>query len=330
MRDLAQFFSYLNDIDFEYVVLRNWENLPYDVKVGPHSDLDLLVYDFEHFREVFGDKIEIVHDLPRVQHKIPIGDSYILCDVRHVGDNYYPYEFQLEILKSREWNKRGFFTPNPVMHRVALSYHAVHHKGFNSYERYLGTATPKELLESLKKSSIGWVAPDDPTVGAFHPYHKGATSIVSLGDGTVEKKQYRFKNHDLIANEARILRLLSGENFPKIISHDETTLKTDDCGESLRPENLPENWKEQLIEIILQLKTLGIVHRDIRLDNLMVKDEVIKLIDFGWARLASEEDGKTPDLLGYPNKSPYGFDDAFSMKKVMRQLDYELEEVCVS
>ena len=43
MRSLEQFFSYMNDIDFPYVVVRNFEKLPDNVEVGEHSDLDLLV-----------------------------------------------------------------------------------------------------------------------------------------------------------------------------------------------------------------------------------------------------------------------------------------------
>jgi len=52
METIKEFFSRLHDVDFHYVVLRNFENLPHNVKLGEHSDLDIYCYDFEHFKEV--------------------------------------------------------------------------------------------------------------------------------------------------------------------------------------------------------------------------------------------------------------------------------------
>lgn len=324
MRDLKQFFSYMNDVSFDYVVLRNFENLPDSVEYGDHSDLDLLVYDFNHWKEIFPEaKAEF--PLPRVRFKVTIADTYMFVDVRSIGDGYYPADFQQAILEHKEWNPRGFWTPSPLYHRLALAYHVVHHKNSNTYPNWLGDTTAKELLEVLKKSSIGWVPPVDKSVGAFNAYWKGATSVVSKGEGVVTKKQESFLAYSLIDNEERILSKVSSVHFPKIISRNEGELSIEDCGEILTEDNLPEDWKEQLVKIIIELKTCHIEHRDIKPDNLMVKDNVIKIIDFGWAKFEDEEDKVSPPTcLGYPFRPSWGWDDNFSMRQIIKQFEYKI------
>ena len=325
----------MNDISFQYVVLRNWDGLPYDVKLGEHSDLDLLVYDFNHFFEIFPEA-RLEHPAPRVRTKIPIADTYIYVDVRSIGDDYYPIDFQKAILNTREYNDSGFYTPDPIHHRIALAYHAVHHKNAiaKEYRAWLGDVKVIDLLESLKKSRVGWVAPKDKTVGSYNPYWKGATSIVEKKDGYITKKQTSYLDYNLIDNEWRVLLDCHSKHFPKILDFDENnrTICVEDCGETINYNNLPEDWMDQLTQILSDLKKYHIIHRDIKIDNLMVKDGIIRLIDFGWAILEGEADHKEPpSCLGYPNKPSYGFDDGYSMRMIIRQIQYKLtEELCAS
>lgn len=326
MQSLRQFFSYMHDVDFQYVVLRNFENLPDSVEYGDHSDLDLLVYDFNHWREIFP-QAHAEFPMPRVRFKMPIADTFIFIDVRSIGDGYYPADFQQAILEHREFNPRGFWTPSPLHHKLALAYHVVHHKNQNTYPNWLGDTTAQELLVALKKSTIGWVPPVDKSVGGYNAYWKGATSVISKGEGIVTKKQDSFMAYSLIDNEEKILSKASSIHFPKIISRNDGELTIEDCGESLNEENLPKDWKEQLIKILFDLKKNNIQHRDIKPDNLMVKDGIIKLIDFGWAKFEDEEDKiSPPSCLGYPYRPSWGWDDNYSMKQIIKQLEFKLNE----
>lgn len=340
MNSLKDFFSKLNDVSFEYVVLRNWDSLPYDVTLGEHSDLDLLVYDFEHFRELFP-QAKLESPYPRVRMRIPIADSYIYMDVRHLGDDYYPEDFERAILKTRELNPLGFYTPDALHHRIALAYHAVHHKNEISkdYRRWLGNVTVTELLEVLKQSSVGWVEPRDKSVGRFNGYFKGCTAIVDVREGGefVNKKQVSYIDYPLLQNEYNILNTIMKSRhfpiYPKML--EEGVLQIQNCGEPVTVENLPDDWKQQLQEILDDLKEAGVQHRDIRLENILVNGKCLKLIDFGWAIFTHPTlknnnffkiEHSAPSCLGFPNKPSDSFDDTFSMGRVIKQLDFMLEE----
>lgn len=324
MKSLTQFFEFLNGVSFPYVVLRNWEPLPNSVEFGDHSDLDLLVYDIQHFLEIIpGVKAE--YPFPRVRFKMAVGNEYIFMDIRFVGDGYYPEDFQKAILDNREWNDKGFYTPSPLHHRLALAYHVAHHKGINTYHQWLGPCTVDELLQALKGSAIGWVEPSDKSVGRYNAYWRGATAIVSKEDGKIVKRQTGFMKYGLIQNEQRILENAISIHFPKFekgTSAEEIVME--DCGELLTLENLSKDWQEQLIAILMELKAHNIQHRDIKPENLMIKEGIIKLIDFGWARFYDDPEDSPPSCLGYPYKPSEGWDDNFSMRKVIKMFNARL------
>lgn len=91
---------------------------------------------------------------------------------------------------------------------------------------------------------------------------------------------------DHFFREIKSLKLIEKYNiFPKIISFDENnyTIYLNYCGELLNENNIPPNWKFQLENINKALNKNNIFHNDIWYGNLLVKDGVIHLIDFGWS-----------------------------------------------
>ena len=55
-----------------------------------------------------------------------------------------------------------------------------------------------------------------------------------------------------------------------------------DCGGPLDKNNIPENWKTQLTEIVQTLKQCSLYNNDAWFNNFVVKDNIIYFIDFGW------------------------------------------------
>jgi len=99
-----------------------------------------------------------------------------------------------------------------------------------------------------------------------------------------ERSPFRVNNKVHYNNEKESLKLLEEYDIsPKIIDSNENSLLLSDCGERIDNENLPDDWKEQLITIHEILEYENIYHNDIKPDNFSVKDKKIYLIDYGWA-----------------------------------------------
>ena len=91
-------------------------------------------------------------------------------------------------------------------------------------------------------------------------------------------------------NELKILKLLEKDNIsPIIIKSEVQTLYLSDCGQELSKENLPNDWRQQLLKIYQTLKSHFLYHNDIKSNNFTVKDNKIYIIDFGWSSFYKPE-----------------------------------------
>lgn len=91
-------------------------------------------------------------------------------------------------------------------------------------------------------------------------------------------------------NELEALKLLQDElYFPKIITYDidELSITMNYVGDMIEIDKnidltkIPENWKQQLYYILMILKKHNIYHNDITGRNICLKNNKLKLIDYG-------------------------------------------------
>lgn len=122
----------------------------------------------------------------------------------------------------------------------------------------------------------------------------GCVNVVHLIDYFPERKKNYF-----------VFEMMTGgELFDEIISREDGI-----------SENEASVWFKQLLTAIEACHMIGIVHRDLKLENLLLtKDKVLKLGDFGLAALVDDKEDKKMGVVGSPiyvapeviKEEPYG------------------------
>lgn len=175
---VKEFFDTLNE-NIQYIVLRNWEDIYNPTSDFSHEDIDILCSDLNAFKKIV--KTVPIHDNAyRDNYFVIIKGQKIRVDIRHVGDGYYPVEFQKQLLQERNLDKNGLYIPSVKTFYYSLLYHALLQKKVLSveYTNKLNAArikfedtrinSNKEFLDELKYFLMdsGFTAPmpHDPGV----------------------------------------------------------------------------------------------------------------------------------------------------------------------
>lgn len=181
------------------------------------------------------------------------------------------------------------------------------------YSEDFYTKTPKELDEWVEAfSKVSLVASYEDDIMIIKQLGKGNGTIVNLCQSTDDLAEYAIKTvnkHTLaekpemlqiIVNEITALRILNHPNIVKLYkvyetdSHIHMLLEYLPCGDLYKRLNDVKKFREEealmlvksLIETVDYLHSMNFVHRDIKLENIVMTSEGnsgFKLIDFGLA-----------------------------------------------
>jgi len=115
-----------------------------------------------------------------------------------------------------------------------------------------------------------------------------STVFVDVDKKLFVKKPVYQLDFDVLKREIHVLTLLNKNNItwcPKLLFYNDKLFITNYCGERVSENNIPNDYKIQAEKILSDLKKLNIKHNDIKKDEILVKNNKIYLVNFGWASI---------------------------------------------
>lgn len=181
---LLDVFRELNKYpQLKWIVMRNFEQMPDNITIDEHLDIDLLVNDYYLVKSILdGDSAtnnRYEDGKNRILNYVTINNKNVLFDFRSTGDGYYDRKIQQDMLMKRIEHPNGFYIPNKEMHLYSLIYHAIIHKsnisptylkvfrqyGLNDYD--MNKKNLKVKLDTwLQNNGYSYCKPE-PSVGYF-------------------------------------------------------------------------------------------------------------------------------------------------------------------
>ena len=110
--------------NINYVIMRNYSNLLSDeLYITGHPDIDILCENSVELAKIIKAKQYKKDDI--THYYIFIKNREVSLDLRYVGDGYYPTNWQLNILQSKELHHDGFYVMDNLNYLYSLTYHVL-------------------------------------------------------------------------------------------------------------------------------------------------------------------------------------------------------------
>ena len=181
-------------------------------------------------------------------------------------------------------------------------------------------------INCLGNAEDGWA--DRPIYVCRNPQFlwNGITSVVERIDRRRVRKSYfteetKIPFRECKRYESMALQRLGGAHFPTILEHvSDTEFIMEYAGNRLSKDTMPADYQEQVAEILQELARSGVRHNDILPANLLIKDGIITLVDFGWATIDDQPARRLPDKVGGFCRNEGEPDDTISMQRSIEHL----------
>lgn len=193
---------YVLNYTLEYVILRNFENYPYCIEYGEHSDVDILCENFDTAKLILNSN-NSTKQKKRVQQIVKIGEEKINFDLRYVGDGYLDEKWEKNILLNRVYNEKGFYTPNHIDYLFTIIYHVLIQKSEISKD-YISRV--EELSKFLYIEKIDISNENDALIALNDYLVKNNYSVVEPTDSTVAYNYYKLNGHASLSRRIHKLK----------------------------------------------------------------------------------------------------------------------------
>ena len=156
-----EFFYVLNEC-MPYVLLRGFENIPYEYSFKNDGDIDILVNDLPRFRNLLAPNGETNWNAFLFFNYVELGNENTLIHPKFVGDYYYDNNWEKEILRTRVF-EGGRYIPNNENYYWTLLYHGLFHK--ENYKKY------EDIFRSLSEIiNADYIDDNEYLIGSLSDY----------------------------------------------------------------------------------------------------------------------------------------------------------------
>lgn len=125
-KTVKEMFYVLNNC-IDYAVLRNYETLPDEIYTNEHNDIDIICDSYENASYILNAE-KVFPEEYRIHYKVKVENKIAFFDLRYIGDNYYYYKLEQDLINNRIYNDKGFYTVSNEEYFYTLLYHAILHK----------------------------------------------------------------------------------------------------------------------------------------------------------------------------------------------------------